>query len=555
MLSSLDIQNYALIEDLHIDFQSGFSVITGETGAGKSIMLGALGILLGNRADTTAITPGAKRCVVEAIFSQLDEKASAFFQENDLDFDDGECIIRRELTDTGKSRAFINDTPVSLAQLKELGNTLIDIHSQHQNLLLNNADFQMNVLDSVAGDDDTLAAYRAEYAHYLSAQRELQQLERDIEQNRERLDYLDFQHRELASAALTDGEQEELEQEQLILENAESIKQTVFDAQQALVNTTDNIHSASRGLDKIAALLPAAAEIIERLDSCAIELDDIEQALTANDISYDPQRLETVSERLDTIYSLQKKYHKANIAELLDMQSQLEQQLNIIVNHEEVVAEKRKQCEALRKKALSTANMLTAARREAAIKVERELTTRLQPLGMPYVDFVVELTSLDELAANGQEKVRFLFSANKSMPPRSLEKIASGGEIARVMLTLKAMLSTHKQLPTIIFDEIDTGVSGRIANEMATVMQQCARESHAQVISITHNPQIAARGDHHYRIYKQDSAQSATTHMELLDANQRVEEIAKMLSGSSVSEAAKTNARDLLKETKGDKRR
>ena len=330
---------------------------------------------------------------------------------------------------------------------------------------------------------------------------------------------------------------------------------TVFDAQQALVNTTDNIHSASRGLDKIAALLPAAAEIIERLDSCAIELDDIEQALTANDISYDPQRLETVSERLDTIYSLQKKYHKANIAELLDMQSQLEQQLNIIVNHEEVVAEKRKQCEALRKKALSTANMLTAARREAAIKVERELTTRLQPLGMPYVDFVVELTSLDELAANGQEKVRFLFSANKSMPPRSLEKIASGGEIARVMLTLKAMLSTHKQLPTIIFDEIDTGVSGRIANEMATVMQQCARESHAQVISITHNPQIAARGDHHYRIYKQDSAQSATTHMELLDANQRVEEIAKMLSGSSVSEAAKTNARDLLKETKGDKRR
>ena len=553
MLSSLNIQNYALIEDLHIDFQSGFSVITGETGAGKSIMLGALGILLGNRADTTAITPGAKRCVVEATFSQLDDKAATFFEENDLDFDDGECIIRRELTDTGKSRAFINDTPVSLAQLKELGNTLIDIHSQHQNLLLNNTDFQMNVLDSVAGDDDTLAAYRAEYANYQSTQHKLQQLERDIEQNRERLDYLEFQHHELASAALTDGEQEELEQEQLILENAESIKQAVFDAQQALGNTTDNIHSASRGLEKIAALLPAAAEIIERLDSCAIELDDIEQTLTANDISYDPQRLETVSERLDTIYSLQKKYHKANIAELLEMQAQLEQQLNNIVNHEEVVTEKRKQCEALRKKALSTADKLSAARREAATKVERELTTRLQPLGMPYVDFVVELTALDELGANGQEKVRFLFSANKSMPPRSLEKIASGGEIARVMLTLKAMLSTHKQLPTIIFDEIDTGVSGRIANEMATVMQQCARESHAQVISITHNPQIAARGDHHYRIYKEDSAHSATTHMEMLDTNQRVEEIAKMLSGSSVSEAAISNARNLLKEE--DKRK
>ena len=314
MLSSLNIQNYALIENLQIDFQSGFSVITGETGAGKSIMLGALGILLGNRADNTAISPGAKRCVVEATFSMLDERSAAFFEDNDLDFDDGECIIRRELTDAGKSRAFINDTPVSLAQLKELGNTLIDIHSQHQNLLLNNTDFQMNVLDSVAGDDDILTAYRSEYGQYQVAQRELQQLEREIEQNRERLDYIEFQHRELESASLTDGEQEELEQEQLILENAESIKQAVFDAQQALSNTTDNIHNASRGLEKIAALLPAAAEIIERLDSCAIELDDIEQTLTANDISYDPQRLETVSERLDTIYSLQKKYHKANVA-------------------------------------------------------------------------------------------------------------------------------------------------------------------------------------------------------------------------------------------------
>ena len=547
MLSNLNIQNYALIEDLHIDFQSGFSVITGETGAGKSIMLGALGILLGNRADTTAITPGAKRCVVEATFSQLDDKVASFFEENDLDFDDGECIIRRELTDTGKIRAFINDTPVALAKLKDLGNMLIDIHSQHQNLLLNNTDFQMNVLDSVAGDDETLATYRAEYAQYQSALRELQQLERDVEENRERLDFIEFQHHELESAALTDGEQEELEQEQLILENAESIKQAVFDAQQALGNTTENIHSASHGLEKIAALLPAAAEIIERLDSCAIELDDIDQTLTANDISYDPQRLETVNERLDTIYSLQKKYHKANVGELLALQAQLQAQLNNIVNHEEVVAKKRKQCEALHSKASDTADKLSTARHEAATKIEQELTIRLQPLGMPYVNFVVELIPLDELAGNGQEKVRFLFSANKSMPPRSLEKIASGGEIARVMLTLKAMLSTHKQLPTIIFDEIDTGVSGRMANEMAIVMQQCASESHAQVISITHNPQIAARGDHHYRIYKEDSAHSATTHMQLLNAEQRVEEIAKMLSGSNVSEAAISNARNLLK--------
>ena len=547
MLSSLNIHNYALIENLQIDFQSGFSVITGETGAGKSIMLGALGILLGNRADNTAITPGAKRCIVEATFSQLDDRAAPFFEENDLDFDDGECIIRRELTDAGKSRAFINDTPVSLAMLKELGSTLIDIHSQHQNLLLNNTDFQMNVLDSVAGDDTTLAAYRAEYEQYQAAQRELQQLEHDVEENREKLDYIEFQHHELESAYLTDGEQEELEQEQLILENAESIKQAVYDARQTIGDTAEKIHAASRSLDKIATLLPTAAQLTERLDSCAIELDDIEQTLTAHDTSYDPQRLEAVNERLDTIYSLQKKYHKANVAELLTLQEQLEVQLNNIVNHEEIIAEKRKQCDTLHRKALTTAGQLSTARREAAAKVEKELTARLQPLGMPHVSFVVELTPLDELGSNGQERVRFLFSANKSMPPRSLEKIASGGEIARVMLTLKAMLSAHKQMPTIIFDEIDTGVSGRMANEMATVMQQCASESHAQVISITHNPQIAARGDHHYRIYKEDSAHSATTHIQLLNPDQRVEEIAKMLSGSSVSEAAISNARNLLR--------
>ena len=552
MLTNLHIQNYALIENLDIDFPSGFSVITGETGAGKSIMLGALSLLLGNRADSSAISPGAKRCVVEATFCQLDEKAGAFFNNNDLDFDNGECIIRRELTDAGKSRAFINDTPVTLAQLKELCTLLVDVHSQHQSLLLNNADFQMNVLDSVADDGELLNSYQTLYKQYQTALRDLQQLEQEMEQSQGNLDFIRFQHKELQSANLVNGEQEELEEEILVLENSENIKQAVYDTQNLLDDITEKIHTAAHTLEKITDVFHPAVQLTERLDSCAIELDDIDSTLSANDITFDPQRLEYVNERLDTIYSLQKKYHKADIAELLQLQSQLQDKLDNIVNHEDIVIEKRQQCDNLRQKALCVAKELTDARKQAAVKIERELTARLKPLGMPNIIFTVQLTPLEEFSPNGKEKTCFLFSANKSLPPRSLEKIASGGEIARVMLSLKAMLANHKQLPTIIFDEIDTGVSGRIADEMGAAMEQISQTSEAahtatQVICITHNPQIAARSPHHYRVFKEDSSTTARTHIEKLDSEQRIQEIAKMLSATEVSEAAISNAKNLLR--------
>ena len=550
MLSKLYIQNYALIENLDIDFQSGFSVITGETGAGKSIILGALSILLGNRADSTSIAPSAKRCIVEATFSQLDEKAASFFEEHDLDYYDNECTIRRELTDTGKSRAFINDTPVSLNQVRELSTLLIDVHSQHQTLLLNNADFQMDVLDSVAGDDDILEKYQADYKQYLSVSRELQQLEQEAEQNREALDFIQFQHKELQSANLAEGEQEELEEELLVLENAENIKQAIFDAQNLLSDITEKIHAAGRTIGKVANVFQPAAQLSERLDSCSIELDDIDSTIAANDINFDPQRLEEVNQRLDTIYSLQKKYHKATTRELLQLQAELADKLNSIVNHDDIVHEKQQLCKELYTRALSTAAQLTAARQQAAAKIEQELITRLKPLGLPNISFLVQLTPLDELAPFGQERVCFLFSSNKSTPPRSLEKIASGGEIARVMLSLKAMLATHRQLPTIIFDEIDTGVSGRIADEMGAAMEgicNAADHTTSQVICITHNPQIAARGHQHYRVFKEDTVLGAHTYIEQLNPEQRIHEIAKMLSGSDVSEAAISNAKTLLK--------
>ena len=518
MLNNLHIQNYALIESLDIDFQSGFSVITGETGAGKSIILGALSILLGNRADSTAIAPAARRCIVEATFSQLSDKAAAFFQNHDLDFYDNECTIRRELTDSGKSRAFINDTPVSLSQVKELSTLLVDVHSQHQTLLLNNADFQLDVLDSVAGDDKILDAYHADYRQYIAVSHKLQQLEQQAEQSREALDFIQFQHNELQSANLVDGEQEELEEELLILENAESIKQAIFDAQHLLADITEKTHTASRTIDKIANVFQPAVQLAERLDSCAIELDDIDSTLAANDTTFDPQRLEEVNQRLDTIYSLQKKYHKATVGELLQLQAELSDKLNSIINHDDIVLEKRRLCKELHDKALSTA---------------------------------VKLTALDELAPFGQEKVCFLFSSNKSTSPRSLEKIASGGEIARVMLSLKAILAAHRQLPTIIFDEIDTGVSGRIADEMGSAMEGICNSTNSsnttQVICITHNPQIAARGHQHYRVFKEDTVLGAHTYIEQLNPDQRIHEIAKMLSGSDVSEAAISNARTLLK--------
>lgn len=550
MLRHIHIQNFALIETLDIDFKSGFSVITGETGAGKSIILGALSLLMGHRADSNTLSNGAKRCVIEGEFVIKGAEAECFFEENDLNFDNGECIIRRELSNTGKSRAFINDTPVSLAQVKELSARLLDIHSQHQNLLLNNAGFQLDVLDSVANADELLRRYKEDFARYQQAERELERVEREVEKNRDNLDFLQFQHDELANAALAAGEQQELEEELLVLENAETIKQAVFDTQNALADIGEKLNAARHSIEKVGDVFHMAAQMAERLDSCAIELDDIESSLHCCDISFDPARLDYVNERLNLLLSLEKKYHKANIEELIEMQQQLRRQLDEIVNHDDLIMEKRQLAERLRKVAGRKADELSAVREAAAKKVEQEMKRRLQPMGMPDITFSVELLRAEKLGADGQDSMRFLFSANKNMAPRELDRIASGGEIARVMLALKSLLAAHRQLPTIIFDEIDTGVSGRIADEMGAAMEgiihSAPADSDTQVICITHNPQIAARGSRHYRVFKQDGLDATHTHIEQLSQEQRIREIAQMLSTAAVSEAAISNAKTLL---------
>lgn len=546
MLRQLHIQNYALIEQLDIDFESGFSVITGETGAGKSILLGALSLILGSRADSNAIRSGAKRCTAEATFDISGLNLQAFFDTNELDYDN-ECIIRRELTDAGKSRAFINDTPVSLAILKELSTTLLDIHSQHQNLLLSNADFQIDILDSVAGNEALRAQYTTQHKAYKAALREYSSLQQQIDSERENMDYLQFQHDEIASARLADGEQEELEAESLMLDNAESIKQAVFDADTLLADMAEKLSTAERNLTHIAQVYAKASSLAERIDSCQIEISDIESELaqSLNEINFDPERSEFVNDRLNTIYSLQKKYHKNTVAELLEMQSALAQSLGNLTNSDEVLAQKKALCAKLEKELSATAQKLSKSRQQAATRVEADLTLMLQPLGMPNVNFKADITPAQGYTTNGRDNIRFLFSANKNAPLRDIAKIASGGEIARVMLSLKALVSGHKEMPTIIFDEIDTGVSGRIADEMATLMQSMGQNGR-QVLAITHLPQIAARGQQHYRVYKDDADGATHTHIEPLQPEQRVEEIAKMLSGSTLTEAAITNAKTLL---------
>ena len=547
MLKNLHIENYALIESLDIDFLSGFSVITGETGAGKSIILGALGLILGNRADSTVVSNGAKRCVAEATFDIAGLGLASFFEENELDYDEEECIIRRELTAAGKSRAFINDTPVQLSVLRTLSGSLIDIHSQHNNLLLSNSSFQMNVLDSIAQNESLLAKYATLYTQYATEQRQLQELEQSIRTEQANVDFLQFQYQEISALNLSEGEQEELEEEQLFLDNAENIKQALYDASTALSNITENLGNSIRTLSRISEVYPDAADFVERLDSCKIELDDIEQELTSRQAatSFDATRYDFVNERLSSIYSLQKKYHKESLAELLALQNSLAAKLKNITGGDELLNEKREHCAQLRKQAVAQAQLLTASRQKAAAMVEKSLVKSLRLLGIPDVSFKVEVLPIATLKANGMDDTAFLFSSNKNSPLKDITKIASGGEISRVMLSLKVLLSSHRQLPTIIFDEIDTGVSGKIADEMANAMNaigQCGR----QVISITHLPQIAARGQQHYRVFKTKQNSFTYTKIERLTPEMRINEIAQMLSGSTLTEAAISNAKTLL---------
>ncbi|WP_300901078.1 DNA repair protein RecN [uncultured Bacteroides sp.] len=550
MLRSLYIQNYALIEKLDISFDTGFSVITGETGAGKSIILGAIGLMLGQRADMRAIRKGASKCVIEAHFDISAYGMQGFFEENELEYED-ECILRREVYASGKSRAFINDTPASLAQMKELGEQLIDVHSQHQNLLLNKEGFQLNVLDLLSHNEEQLSAYQALYKEWRKAQQDLEELINRAEQNKADEDYIRFQLEQLEEANLSAGEQEELEHEADTLSHAEEIKAGLFYVEQLLTSDERGLLASlkeglntMRGLQKVYS---SATELAERLDSAYIELKDVSQEISSQgeEVEFNPGRLEEVNDRLNLIYTLQQKHRVSTVEELLALAEEYSERLVAIVSYDERIAEQTAFCDTLYNKVKKQAAVLTQARTQAALEVERQMASRLIPLGMPNVRFQVEMGMRKEPGAHGEDTVNFLFSANKNGTLQNISSVASGGEIARVMLSVKAMIAGAVKLPTIVFDEIDTGVSGEIADRMADIMQEMG-EQNRQVISITHLPQIAARGRAHYKVYKQDNETETNSHIRRLADVERTEEIAHMLSGATLTEAALNNARVLL---------
>ena len=550
MLKQLYIRNFTLIDELDIKLYPGFSVITGETGAGKSIILGAIGLLLGNRADSKAIKSGKERCVIEAHFDLSRYDMKGFFDDNDIDFDAEDTIIRRELTSAGKSRAFINDTPVPLTKMRELGEQLVDIHSQHQNLLLQKEDFQLNVVDILAQDAEHIKAYQAVYQQYRSALSRLEQLKQELIKNRENEEFMRFQHKELDEAHLEPGELEQLEQESDILNHSEEIKSALYEADHSLSDDEGSIlqllRNASYSISNIREIYPEVAELSDRLDSSYIELKDIAQEISSSldRIDFDPARLEQLNTRLDQLNTLLQKFHVETVEELIETRDLLAQQLEHIDNGNEDIEILQKEVDQKLIKVMSAAHSLSSLRKKVAKSIETEMKNRLVPLGIPNVRFEIEFAE-KPLCRDGADKVSFLFSANRSTPLQPISQVASGGEIARVMLSLKAMISGAVKLPTIIFDEIDTGVSGKIAEKMAEIMTEMGNQNR-QVISITHLPQIAAMGSHHYKVMKEETQTGTISQMRELTPAQRVEEIAQMLSGSDISQAALANAKELI---------
>ena len=550
MLRSLYIQNYALIEKLDISFETGFSVITGETGAGKSIILGAIGLLLGQRADVKAIRRGASKCIIEARFDIAAYGMRPFFEENELEYDE-ECILRREVQASGKSRAFINDTPASLAQMKELGEQLIDVHSQHQNLLLNKEGFQLNVLDILAHNDAALEKYHLRYGEWKQTERELAELMSLAEKSRSDEDYIRFQLEQLEEAHLVEGEQEELEQEAETLSHAEEIKAGLYRVEQSFVSDEGGLLSYLKDslntLNSLQRVYQPAKELTERMESAYIELKDISHEVSSqsDSVEFNPVRLEEVNERLNLIYSLQQKHRVQTLDELIALTDEYRSKLSDITSYDERIAELTARKEEQYKQVKQQAELLTKARTKAAREVEKQLAARLIPLGMPNVRFQIEMGLKKEPGLQGEDTVNFLFSANKNGTLQNISSVASGGEIARVMLSIKALIAGAVKLPTIVFDEIDTGVSGEIADRMADMMQEMG-DRNRQVISITHLPQIAARGRAHYKVYKEDSDTETNSHIRRLTDEERVEEIAHMLSGATLTEAALSNAKSLL---------
>ncbi len=549
MLKSLFVSNYALIDQVEIDFSSGFSVITGETGAGKSIILGALSLVLGQRSDTSVLKNKEKKSVIEAEFNISDYGFQSLFEQEDIDYDD-HMIIRREILTTGKSRAFVNDTPVNLGLLKNMANRLIDIHSQHQNLLLGDMQFQLNVVDTVAQNSALLKDYKSCYKSYKQLVKELKELEEHNAKLQQDVDYMQFQYEQLVQLKLSPEEQEELEKENEVLSHAEEIKTGLFAVVDLLNGEVSpvlgSLKEVIKNLEKVSVYLSEGEKWQQRTDSAYIELDDLVREIEGamEGVEYDPERMDYINNRLDQIYSLQKKHRVDSVAALIEIQKGLEEQLLKVSSFEEDVKEKQKQIEVALKVLETAAEKLSASRKKVLKNIEKTIVSQLLELGMPNVTLVLDCQAMSEFGETGIDDIKFLFSANKNGELAAIPKVASGGEMSRVMLCIKSLLSISKGLPTIIFDEIDTGVSGEVADKMGRIMQDIAK--HIQVVSITHLPQIAVKGKHHYKVFKTDTKTDTKTGIEQLNQNDRVTEIAKMLSGSNLTQAALTNAKDLL---------
>lgn len=551
MLKHLHIENYALIESLDIDLNDGFSVITGETGAGKSILLGAIGLLTGERADLSAIQTGKQRCILEATFNPEGYDLESFFQDEDLDFDPSECIIRRELTANGKSRAFINDTPTTISALKKLGNRLIDIHSQHQNLLLGQENFQLSVLDTVASIPELILSYSNAFHKWNLAVKALDKAQNNLDESKKDEDYLRFLVTELVNFNPQPGEDETLQQQCDMLEHAQDIKSALMQGYCQLSEgespVTDTLKQVRNLIASIQSYFQQAEELTERLESCRIELQDIADTLESEgeSIDYDPMRLEELQNRLNTLYSLEQKHHVGSSEELIDIMKQMKERLEMMDNSDEYIKQLQREEQEARTLLDSLSGKLTEKRTIAAKKVEKDVISCLKTLGMPNVRFQVSISPTESPTPKGMDKVSFLFSANLGSDMQNISQVASGGETARVMLSLKSILSGVMSLPTIIFDEIDTGVSGHIAESMAKIMHKMGQQGR-QVISITHLPQIAALGQHHYKVWKEDTDKVTRSHITYLEQEERITELANMLSGSNVSPEAINNARALL---------
>ncbi|MGC9374229.1 MAG: DNA repair protein RecN [Bacteroidales bacterium] len=549
MLQSLNVHNYALINELTIDFNKGLNIITGETGAGKSILMGALSLILGQRADTSVLKDKSKKCIVEAKFNIKPYRLKTFFDEHDLDYDDI-TIIRREITDNGKSRAFINDTPVNVSVLKDLSTHLVDIHSQHESLLLGDENFQMALVDSFAGHHALLHQYYEKYEEYHQIQSEYNQFISHAEKAKSDLDYLQFQYDQLEALKLNEGEQEELEEELEKLNHAEEIKLNLSKSFQLLneeeFSVISNLKEAKNALNTIAKYLKESDDLNQRMESAYIELQDISHEIEHlnESIEYDPARIEFIRERLDSIYAQQQKHKVASVAELLQIKTDLETQIDNINTFDFRSDELKKKLAIKKNELIQLAQQISENRKQVIPDLEQKITRSLVLLGMPNAAFKIKQVPVNEFLPTGNEIIKFMFSANKNVAPEEIEKVASGGEISRLMLSLKSILVENKTLPTIIFDEIDAGTSGEIADKMGVIIKQMS--SKMQVINITHLPQIASKADFHYLVYKKDNHQTTNTYIKLLDKDERINEIAKMLSGKELTDAAIQNAKVLL---------